>query len=67
MATFTGRNKEHFFQTELSTFQTTFSQPSFHRTSLGVSTETVELINAEFEITQNNLKYLSVHEVLQVV
>jgi len=56
MAAFTGRNKDHYFETELSTVQTNVSQPSFHRTSLGVSTEIVELINREFEIAQNDLK-----------
>ena len=36
MAAFTGRNKGHYFETEFSTVQTNISQPSFHRTSLGV-------------------------------
>jgi len=67
MAAFTGRNKGHYFETELSTVQTNVSQQSFHRTYLGVSTEIVELINREFEILQNNLEHLSVQEELQVV
>ena len=67
MAAFTGRNKDHYFETELSTVHTNVSQQSFHRTSLSVSTEIVELINREFEILQNNLKHLSVQEELQVV
>jgi hypothetical protein len=52
MAVFTGRNKDNYFQTELPTVQIIVSQPSFHRTSLGVSIEVVELINREFEIPQ---------------
>jgi hypothetical protein len=59
MAAFTGRNKDHYFQTEFFTVQSNVSEPGFHRTSLGISTEIVELINTEFEIPQNNLKYLS--------
>ena len=67
MAAFTVRNEDHYFQTELPTARTNVSQPSFHRTSLGVSIEIVELINTEFEIPQNNFKYRSVQEKLQVV
>jgi hypothetical protein len=67
MAAFTDRNKDHYFETELSNVQTNVSQLRFHRTSLGVSTEIVELIYTEFEIPQNSLKYLSVQEELQVV
>ena len=54
MAAFTDRNKDHYFETELSSVQTNDSQPSFHRASLRVSTEIVELINTEFEIPQNS-------------
>jgi len=46
MAAFTGRNKDHYFETELSTVQTNVSQPSFLRTSLGVSIEIGELIDS---------------------
>ena len=35
MAAFTGKNKEHYFQTDLATVQTNVSQPGFHRTHLG--------------------------------
>ena len=67
MAAFTDRNEDHYFETELSTVQTNVSQPRFRRTSLGINTEIVELINTEFEIPQNNLKYMFVPEELQVL
>jgi hypothetical protein len=50
MDAFTGRNKDYYFQ--FSTVQTNVSQPGFHRTCLGISTEIVELINTELEIPQ---------------
>jgi len=53
MAAFTDRNKDHYFETELSTVQTNVSQRSVYRASLVVSTEIVELINTKFEIPQN--------------
>jgi len=34
MTAFTGKNKEHYFQTDLATVQTNVSQPDFHRTHL---------------------------------
>jgi len=64
MAAFTGKNSEHYFETDLATVQTGVSKPIFRRTSVGVSTEIVELINTEFEIPQKNFKYLSVKEEL---
>ena len=64
MAAFTGKNKEHHFQTDLATAQTNVSQPGFCRKSSGVSTEIVELINSEYEIPQKEFKYLSVKEEL---
>jgi len=35
LAVFTGKNKEHYFQTDLATVQINVSQPGFCRTSLG--------------------------------
>jgi len=67
MAAFTGRNKDNYYQTDLSTVQTNVFQPGFCRTSSAVFTEIVELKNTEFGIPQNNFKYLSVQEELPVL
>jgi hypothetical protein len=56
MTAYTGKNKEHYFETDLATVQTNVSQPSFHRTNLGIFTGIVVVINTVFEIPQNSFK-----------
>jgi hypothetical protein len=60
MTAFTGKNKDHYVETDLATVQTNVSQPSFRRKTLVVYTNIVEVINTGFEIPQNNFKYLFV-------